>query len=196
MAMKVQTYTQLIQNVQGGVQDLVEVSDMVLKAIATDFQLASKLIEVFESVSKDVALKLDLINLATSIAQVVQAKNAYEQGMAITNLVGAVVPLSMTIISLASAALGAVAVADFINPLTIPLAGLLIGGSALVSIELKDKAAYQYATDLFKHLLDDYNKSKDVEWSEIVNSTLVIQSVNLLDGVIELGKATATEATW
>lgn len=192
MAMKVQTYTQLIQNVQGGVQDLVEVSDMVLKAIATDFQLASKLIGVFKSLGN----LLDLINLGTSIAQVAQAKNAYEQGMAITNLVGAVVPLSMTIISLASTALGAAAVANFINPLTIPLAGLLIGGSALVSIELKDKAAYQYATDLFKHLLDDYNKSKDVEWSEIVNSTLVIQSVNLLDGVIELGKATATEATW
>ncbi|MCF7720492.1 hypothetical protein H9X98_22850 [Aeromonas jandaei] len=191
LAMKIQTYSQLIQNSMGVVHDVTKVADLYINAAQTNFNLANKLIGVCNTFCQLGGVMLDLVNISSSVAQVCQAKNEYEKELAITNLVGNVIPAGISTAALAASLIGATTSAAVLGMVGAPIAGLAFGITSLIQEELGFKDNFNRIKKQFDTLLLDYKNSSDTK--DISGSTLVVNSVNFKNSSFSLGDAEASE---
>ncbi|WP_421232949.1 TcdA/TcdB pore-forming domain-containing protein [Aeromonas jandaei] len=196
VAMKIQTYAQLIQNTLGVAHDAVKVSELFLHAATADFKLASKLIGISNGLGSFGGGILDFINIGASLVQVFQAKDDNEKSQAITNLVGNIVPAGLNTAGLVAGLAGASSAASILGMIGVPVAGLALGVIPLVNIQEGYVDAFHKAKWLFTQLLNDYQDIATADVSDITGGSLVINGVNFKTGGLTLGKVKVGEYTW
>ncbi|MFM5870720.1 TcdA/TcdB pore-forming domain-containing protein [Aeromonas veronii] len=189
VAMKIQTYAQLIQNSMGVVHDVEKVVELYMQAVKADFNLASKLIGVSNTFGSIGGVVLDLVNMGASLAQVFQAKDDYEKSQAITNLVGNLIPTGINTAALVAGLAGASSAASILGMVGVPIAGLAAGLLPLINIEGGYVHAFEEAKKLFTQILNDYQDISVTKLNAIFGGSLVISGVNFNKGEVTLGEA-------
>lgn len=194
-AMKIQAYVQLIQNSTGLIHDIKNVTELVLQATKSDFNLLGKVIGISNALGSIGGTLLDFVNIGASIAQVLQANDEGSQAQAISSLVVNLIPTGINVAAIVAGLVGASTAGAILGDIVVPVTGLAIGLQSLISIELEYTTRFDEAKNHFDKMLNDYNGMAKKGLSSIIGSSVVITGLNFKDGQLTLGQAKVGEYT-
>ncbi|MDS1916431.1 TcdA/TcdB pore-forming domain-containing protein [Enterobacter asburiae] len=202
-SLQIQHYVGLIQPGIGLAEDTVNLAKLVMMLGKFEYKPLTQAINALNKILPHgslahapgaIGVLLDVVNITGIIGQIVNSTNSIEQNTAIANLTMAGISSGVNLTTL----LASTAVAEFLGPLAIPLAGVAIGIPEVVSSFSQVAESCKAAVTEYDRVLEGIqtpdrllNISKDNKkpvWS--FNLSAIIHTIDFNNNSVQYGNVT------